>query len=70
MAARKNRCAMKSMLRARGVDFNADYHALGTREVDLILDAAKVAGYRKPKTANGSRARYFFYNLARQRCGG
>jgi len=26
---------------------------------------AKLAGYRKPKTASGSTGRYFFYNLLR-----
>lgn len=28
---------------------------------------AKLAGYRKPKTASGSLARYFYYHLARLR---
>ncbi len=28
---------------------------------------AKLAGYRKPKTASGSTGRYFYYHLARLR---
>ena len=43
-----------------------DFHALSSTEVERILDAANAANYRKPKHANGSRARYFFAKLQRE----
>jgi hypothetical protein len=36
---------------------NVDFHALTSDEVEAVLRAAEAAGYRKPKNANGSRAR-------------
>ena len=32
-----------------------------------LASIAKLAGYRKPKTASGSTGRYFFYHLLRLR---
>lgn len=37
-----------------------DFHTLSSSQVDSILAEADRAGYRKPKNANGSRARYFY----------
>lgn len=42
-----------------------DFHTLSSAQVDLILKAADAAKYRKPKNANGSRARYFFQLMQR-----
>lgn len=39
--------------------WNANFHALPSDEVDNIIAAADSRGYRKPRNANGSRARYF-----------
>lgn len=61
-------CAAKTMLRARGVDLNADFHALSRSDVDTVLDVAKAAGYRKSKSAPGSRARMFFQYVSRKSC--
>lgn len=43
----------------------ADFHALSSAQVDRLVHWAKAYGYRKPKNANGSTARYFFQLLAR-----
>jgi hypothetical protein len=47
-----------------GVDFKKDFHAqaIGGQMHEL----AKIYGYRKPKNANGSTGRYFFYLLQRR----
>lgn len=42
-----------------------DFHTLTASEVDRVLEAADSWGYRKPRAANGSRARYFHAYLAR-----
>jgi len=36
-------------------------------EVEIVLDVAKAAGYRKRKDAPGSKARMFYYYLDRKR---
>ena len=36
-------------------------------EVEIVLDVAKAAGYRKRKDAPGSKARMFYDYLARKR---
>lgn len=43
----------------------ADFHQLRATEVTRVLEAAKEWGYRAPKNANGSRARYFYAYLNR-----
>lgn len=48
-----------------GIDFNADFFTLPSSQQLALADAAKRAGYRKPRTANGSTARYFFAYLTR-----
>jgi hypothetical protein len=42
-----------------------DFHALSSGAVDYLISHANQAGYRKPKNANGSRARYFHAYLQR-----
>lgn len=49
-----------------GLDLTADFHALGSDTVQRLADTARAVGYRKPKNANGSTARYFFQYLTRQ----
>ena len=43
------------------------YHKLVSSEVDLVLEWAVLTSYRKPASANGSRARYFWESLERLR---
>lgn len=43
-----------------------DFHALPSSAVDSIIAAADRARYRKPRNANGSRARYFHAHLQRR----
>lgn len=47
----------------------ANFHELGSAVVCRILEAAVYWGYRKPKNANGSRARYFYAYLSRAAAG-
>jgi len=55
----------KQRLEAAGIDFSRDFHTLPSREVDLVLGAARTAGYRKSKGAPGSTARMYFQYLSR-----
>lgn len=50
---------------AEGIDIDADFHTLGFAKVYVLVEMAKQAGYRKPKGANGSTARYFFQAVQR-----
>ena len=59
--SRADACEILSRAGGRGQDF----HALYSRQVDVILEAADRVGYRKPKNANGSRSRYFHAYLER-----
>ncbi len=43
-----------------------DFHVLSSSQVDGILEEANKVGYRKPKNASGSRARYFHAFLQRK----
>jgi len=42
-----------------------DFYQLSSSEVERVLAAADEHKYRKPRNANGSRARYFFAALQR-----
>lgn len=46
------------------MDFNADFFAQSLAHSDALHTWAKLTKYRKPKFANGSTGRYFFYHLA------
>lgn len=46
-----------------GFPLDADFHSLDSESVARILQAADSVKYRKPKSANGSRARYFYAYL-------
>jgi hypothetical protein len=62
-------CVAKAWLFERGVPFDEDFHALPRRQVDLLLEAARIARYSKPRNAPGSKARMFYYAVGRKRCG-
>lgn len=47
------------------IDLRKDFFTLSPEEVGAVLDAADFARYRKPRHANGSRARYYFAKLQR-----
>lgn len=65
MATRHLDKASRDHLASQGVDFSADFHSLPWALVDLIMEEADARKYRKPASANGSRARCFFYRLTR-----
>ena len=43
-----------------------NFFTLESSEVDNVIAAANEYGYRKPRNANGSRARYFYDFLVRK----
>lgn len=43
-----------------------DFHTLTSDEVERLLAEADRVKYRKPRNANGSRARYFHAKLQRE----
>lgn len=50
-----------------GIDLKKDFFTLSNSAVVKLGEIADVVGYRRPKHANGSRARYFFAYLQRGR---
>lgn len=48
------------------LDLKADFFTLSSSTVLELVDVAKAVGYRRPRNANGSTARYFFAYLARE----
>lgn len=48
------------------IALGTDYFTLSSNEVDRVLRHADLIGYRKPRNANGSRARYFHELLQRR----
>lgn len=48
-----------------GPDYGRDFHALSYGAQSALAEAAKFCGYRKPRNANGSTARYFHARLVR-----
>ena len=49
-----------------GVPTHADFHTFGASTVERILIEADARRYRKPKNANGSRARMFWQYVQRR----
>lgn len=47
------------------IPLDVDFHTLPSHTVESILAAADFVKYRKPRNANGSRARYFHAYLRR-----
>ena len=62
---RLTRREARQILFSREIPLDMDFHALRTSQVDEIVHAANAHGYRAPKNANGSRARYFHAYLMR-----
>lgn len=62
-AIRNNALAVLHMLR---VKVNQDFHTLSSEQVEQLLAEADRVHYRKPRNANGSRARYFYAKLSRE----
>lgn len=48
------------------LDLKADFFTLDSSTVGELVEVAKAVGYRRPRNANGSTARYFFAYLQRQ----
>lgn len=48
-----------------GIPEGYDFHELSSSQVDSVLKAAALYGYKKPRNANGSTARYFYAYLNR-----
>ena len=47
------------------IPLGKDFHALTPQKVANVLECATATKYRKPKNANGSRARYFYAYMNR-----
>lgn len=47
------------------IPLDRDFHSLNSETVESIIAAADEWNYRKPRNANGSRARYFHAYLCR-----
>ena len=50
-----------------GADFDKDVYAQSIGVLNNLAEIAKLAGYRKPKSASGSTGRYFFEHLNKLR---
>jgi hypothetical protein len=55
----------RGLARSAGVDLRADFHALPSDQVESLVRVADCVSYRRPRNANGSRARSFFAYLNR-----
>lgn len=49
-----------------GINVGSDFHTLRQEHVDKLLQCADTDRYQKPKSANGSRARYYHDRLQRR----
>lgn len=65
MASRMNIYDARRIMATIGCKLSADFHTLNSAQVDQVLIAARQYGYRKPRNANGSKARYFFQFVQR-----
>lgn len=58
------KCEAKRLAIKAGWDFKKDFHAQdNASKNESLLAIAKLVKYKKPKTASGSTARYFFHHL-------
>lgn len=55
----------REILTACTIEIGADFHTLHSNTVDALLEFATQERYRKPKNANGSRARCYHDRLQR-----
>lgn len=56
----------RELARLYRIPLDRDFHSLNSETVESILAAADEWKYRKPRNANGSRARYFHAYLVRR----
>jgi hypothetical protein len=56
----------RAILTGLKIGIGQDFHTLSREQVDGLLTEANRVRYQQPKTANGSRARYFHDRLQRQ----
>jgi hypothetical protein len=61
-STKPTRVMAKTVL-ARQIDFTLDFYQLSFENVESLVIWSKLTKYRKPQTANGSTARYFFFHL-------
>lgn len=61
--SRKSKREAYNELISAGVDFKNNFHQLDWNKVNLLLELSRACGYRKPNSASGSTARYFFQHL-------
>jgi len=60
-----NREIALNLAAMHGIDLRRDFFTLSAGDVESVIEAANAHKYRKPRNANGSRARYFFAFLQR-----
>lgn len=65
MAARIDRERARRILGLIPAPVGGNFYALRQEAVYNLLGEARAAGYRQPRNANGSRARYFHEYLQR-----
>lgn len=53
------RAHARAVLAQSNIAIGQDFHTLRSSQVESLLVSADLLKYRKPKNANGSRARYF-----------
>lgn len=63
MINRMNKQEAMGICHRYGIPIGCDFHTLNSDVVKRILNAADERKYRKPRNANGSRARYFYAYL-------
>lgn len=56
----------RETLKACNISLGADFHRLSSSQVEALLAEADRVKYRKPRSANGSRGRYFHDLLQRR----
>jgi hypothetical protein len=61
-----DRMAAQEILFRLKLSHRPDFHILPASKVDDLIEAADLVRYRKPRNANGSRARYFYAMLLRR----
>ena len=59
------RADARAVLASIGATAGEDFHTLTGHQVSRLIEAADVRRYRKPRGANGSRARYFYARMLR-----
>jgi hypothetical protein len=63
--ARIDRMTASDVLSRAKAPRGTDFHALPSSVVEALIEEADAHGYRRPRNANGSRARYFHAYLTR-----